>query len=1552
MVGSGKGIYKKIWLIWVLPLLFAVVCNGVTLAEQGPLDNTMAEQAFSSAERDWKSRRWETAVAKYHEIIQTHPGSYAAAKAHMKIGLYLKFHKKWEEALDEFETGIVLAPISREAQDAKTSIACIHAAFGRYDDAIAKLREVLSETSDWDQVKYCSHMIRQLKRRRATEMVSSESPSSCGQYALSTVFRLKGIDAAEEEIADLLSGKTDRPSLEDLKLAAKTKGLETIGVEASLEQLGSIEMPVIALVKPGHYIVCSAVNEQGVTIYDSARGNVPVTYHSLDFLKSVWTGKVLVFAEEESEANYPLLSKKEMKISWGGVCDCCPESELGDENDNTEYDKKEQPAPCNGGKGMPYLSVNMANLNFVLRDTDLSYSGRGPDVEITRYHNGDDNRDGVFGRSWTFSYNVSIMEHPNGDVDVRRGSGKIDNFYYVGDLLEGMSGIWRMEDLAISTTCPETPEFHTLPGELNSFILKIIQSGDILSGVDDDGNTWTGTIAGSNFTLNTSYLEHDDESICAANVSVTLNGTVNGDTLSGTWVELIETINPSEPDCFGLVTCESDGIFDGARGLARGNYVTFEAGVHDILTKHPDGAWSLWLKEDKSTQNFDEGGKLTSIVDRNGNTLTLLYDGERLASVTDAVGRVTSFLYNPNGLVSQIVDPIGRTASFTYDYNGNLMAATDMAGNTTTYTYDEFSYITAIGTPSGTTLVNYLVTEDEGYSLNQLIDPLGNTRTYQTYDPPAHIDSPMVTDALGRATYYSSTPEGWTEWVTDPLGYVTSYGYDEFGNRSGVTDANGATSSFLYDERGNLISATDAMGNTTTYLYDEWDNLIQVTDPLGRISTYEYDINSNLVRAVDALGNQTDYSYDAYGQMVSLTDARGNTTLFFYDGHGNMVSKVDPLGNTTTYEYDGVGRLIRLTDANGYPTEYTYDGIDRLAEILYSDGNTVQYNYGCCALTDKTDENGNSTHYQYDVDNQLVGVIDALGNMTDYEYDPVGNLIEMSDPMGQTTTFAYDDGDHLERIIYPEGATESYTYDGVGNILTKTDGRAIVTTYQYDANNRLISISAPDFSVVHEYDEVGNRIRMTDSAGVTAYSHDGLNRVISALYPSGDELSYGYDDVGNLTSLANGPTVTAYDYDMANRLLATSLDSVNLVNYQYDPAGNLIFRDNANGTYTSYEYDTRNRLTSLSNQGPSGVIAQYDYELDGIGNRTSITAVEPLERTFELGQTSYTYALGNRLMRVGDTTYGYDANGNQTSKTEGGATTNYNYDSQNRLVRIVSGANTTEYTYDGLGNRIAKTVDGEVTTCLVDQILGLPSVVVERNDLGGMLAEYFYDRFGLIAKRDASESTFYYHYDGLGSTIAMTGASGSVNEYIYNEYGQLMLDNETYENSFRYVGQYGVIDDQNGLYHMRSRFYDSSNARLHSRDPLGYATSLNLYTYANNNPINFVDPSGLQAIMLIPILPQGQTVAPYGAQSEGILNDISDFLDDLVRYKNYCNENSSDPRCGEIPDPPDPPEQENILLEEIPLEHAFGDPCDKLIGSRDIKPWKLQLIIRITYYAI
>lgn len=887
-------------------------------------------------------------------------------------------------------------------------------------------------------------------------------------------------------------------------------------------------------------------------------------------------------------------------------------------------------------------------------------------------------------------------------------------------------------------------------------------------------------------------------------------------------------------------------------------------GFYDTLTKNPDDTFTLWLKRSRLTYAFDTNGVLTSVADSNGNTVTLSYDlSGLLTTITDASGRTSSFSYNAEGKVETILDPLDRQITFTYE-NGNMRTSTDLAGVTTTFSYSVDNLLMGMTTPNGTTSFAYQDYVWGGRRLVSLTDAEGQTTLYAIDAPNQEV---MVTDARGNTTLYDYNYDGYTTYITDPLGDKTEFGYDAQGNRTSIIDANGKQTAIYYDSRGNITAITDPLGDISTLGYDARDNLTLTTDPLGRVYAYTYDANDNLLQIADPLNHQTDFTYDAQGQLLSLIDARDNTATFAYDQYGNLQSVTDPLGNAATFTYNLIGKRESFTDPLGNTSNFEYDPLGRLIKTIHADTTAFIIERYCSGISGIVDENGKATLYDHNAINQRTKVTDPMVNETTYTYDPAGNLTALADPLGQATAFAYDAADRLAQLTYPEGASESYTYDPVGNLVTTVDPNGQAITYQHDDLNRLLSVTGLDLSITYTYDEVGNLDTMTDSTGTTDYAYDELNRLIQITYPNGQGVGYTYNEVGHITGIITPFGTVGYTYDIANRLSAITLPNAQEVTYSYDVVGNLLQVDYPNGTTAAYAYDSRNRLAILTNYGQGdSVIAAYAYTLDGVGNRTQVDLIEPLVPSFTPEIVDYTYALGNILTTADGITkadYTHDANGNMTNKTNGTNVTSYTYDPLNRLTQVADGSQTTEYIYNGLGQRVGKIEDGVQTNYLVDPNGVLPQVLAETNDTGDLIAYYVYDGAGLVAKVTPANEYYFYHYDGLGSTVAITDENAQiVNAYAYSPYG-LLGAQETIPNSFTYVGYFGVMAEDNGLYYMRARYYDPEVGRFITKDPIGYAGGdVKLYVYVLNNPVNLVDPLGLFTIVVSD--PGGRNGATYG----------------------------------------------------------------------------------------
>lgn len=781
-----------------------------------------------------------------------------------------------------------------------------------------------------------------------------------------------------------------------------------------------------------------------------------------------------------------------------------------------------------------------------------------------------------------------------------------------------------------------------------------------------------------------------------------------------------------------------------------------------------------------------------------GITDELVYDaGSDTYSLNRRFGIVLDF--NTEGQIETWTDANGNAMQFLYDGDGLLDTVTDAFGRTLTFSYNADKRLESVSDSAGRVIV---FSYDGDGNLDAYTDPTGIATYQYSYDSGhrlTEIHAPSgqrlvtnVYDGLDRVTEQTN-------------GRNFTWEFFWSGYRNVEQDPLGNEHVYYFDDRARLVAEMNKCGATTQYTYDSQNHRTSVTDANGHTRQFAYDGNNNLASFISTLSNIIAFSYDGEDRLIAITDPSGNTTSFSYDSYHNLLSITDPLGNTTSYTRDSRGRLELSTDANGYISTFTYDSADNLESAT-----------------------------------------DPLGYTTDYSYDGVGNPISVTDANSNATSFTYDNNRRVTGITDASGNTTTYIYNLDGNLDSRTDGNGDTALCSYDENWNLITITYPAYSVGYTYDEVDNLIQVTDPAGISMYDYDEEGRLISYTDVNGYTVDYSYDPVGNILSITYpGSKTVSYTYDAEN-----GLESVNdwlggQTDYSYDSRGLLTFATLPNGAKVEYGYDEAGRMIGLSNtDSTDAVIASYSYTLDPNGNILSQTMSQPLMPAPMPESTDYTYGPDNRLISVDGMSFLYDSNGNTIQK----GTTTYQYDYENRLVEVIAPSDTWEYTYDGLGNRIGVNHNGDQRWYLVDP-RGITQVLAEYDGSG--ITNYYIYGLGLISMVDAADNRYYYHYDYTGNTVAMTDAGENiVNKYAYTPFGELADIEEAVPNPFRYVGEFGVMDDGNGLLYMRARYYDPEVGRFITKDPIWLAGGVNLYTYVVNNPLMFVDPLGLGKVDL------------------------------------------------------------------------------------------------------
>ncbi len=866
-----------------------------------------------------------------------------------------------------------------------------------------------------------------------------------------------------------------------------------------------------------------------------------------------------------------------------------------------------------------------------------------------------------------------------------------------------------------------------------------------------------------------------------------------------------------------------------AKYLTMGVYdkVTYSGGIGAIPTQ------ITITKKNKVKYVFDKlagspTGELLHLIrieDRHGNAITLNYeDGfsenaginiKRLKRVSDPQGRYFDFSYvAQTNLISKVDSKAGNIErSISLDYTG---------GKLTTYT-----------NPKGDiTKYNYGTSPLTANLIFSIELPRGNVIT-NTYSANRKLQSTAYTG--GSKTIVDARPE------------YTAQGIRTKSETTTVVDGRTIKSSVVLNELGAPVLATGPLKNDSIAYADNRHPqlLTYIEDRIKEVVTrIEYDANGNPTRTrVETAGNaiETSTTYNSINDVLSQTDAKGQTTTYLYNGLGQLTEIRAPIG-ITRFTPNTNGTVRDVTNPSGIITRYGYDNFGNPTSVMMPLQIETRQEWDSAGrLTAKWDARGIKAELTYDLhDNLLQETFDpgGLNQITKYRYDKNDNLIEIENAKGGITNLEYNNEDQMVKQQFGEYA-KRFEYHADGGIKTLTTPNNARFNYRYNQQGQLTS----DGYATYGYYPDGALQTIIRGGQTLTYRYDAFNRVAQTSYSdfAGNNVSYEYDANGN-TALIVYPTgfSVSYTYDANNRLTQVQDESGQpWVTYQYLDDGRLSTATNRNGTISKYFYDAAGRMDSLVNVKSNGdVIASYGFELDKTGNHTQERFQQPLMQMLpQFSRTdTFTYNNINRLLTRNEEKFGYDPNGNLTDHTIPGSDGKYYvYDTKDNLLRFEEDGQIITYDYDGLEQRRRRND--------VRYVLDNNYNVLMETDLDGNPLYYYVHGLGLVNRIKANtQEAGYYHYDYRGSTVAITNTAQEItHQYNYDAFGVLQQAVEDDFNAYRYVGKYGVAYESKDLMFMRARYYQPSVGRFLSEDPIW---AVNLYPYADNNPVMFGDYSG------------------------------------------------------------------------------------------------------------
>jgi len=678
---------------------------------------------------------------------------------------------------------------------------------------------------------------------------------------------------------------------------------------------------------------------------------------------------------------------------------------------------------------------------------------------------------------------------------------------------------------------------------------------------------------------------------------------------------------------------------------------------------------------------------------------------------------------------------------------------------------------------------------------------------------PASISRGSGAAPAMAVTAMTYTPDGDVASVNGPLSGsddTTSYRHDTSRRVVGVIgpDPDGPlglgqhrAQRLTYNDRGQTVLSE--AGTTDGYTDYDWINFSTILKSSAAYDDVGRPVETRQMSAADAVSGVQQTTYDAAGR-VTCTAVRMNPSTF-----GALPSSACTAATTGGFGPDRI-------------TQVTYDVADRPLSV------TTAYGTGAAQPQSQT----------YTVGGQLASFTDAKSNVSLFEYDGFNRQVKLRYPNatgGGTSTTDY----------------EQTVYDATGRPYSARNRAGELTYFGYDALNRLVTLNLPSGTpdISSAYDNLGRVISTGDAAITVNTTWDALSRPISEASSGVGAMAYQYDAAGRVTRITWPDAFYAdYEYDLYGGLKtvrengATSGAGV-LASYGWNNLGQpaSITRAGGSGASTTYGYDAWGRLSSLAqNADGSANDVTFGFSHNPAGQLvTRAVSNDAYVYTPSVAGTDYTVNGLNQATVIGGSSVTYDSNGNTT----GVSGNTYGFDGINRLTSASAGMGAATYSYDPQGRLAISTVGGGSTR---RQYVG-GQLVAEYNVGTGALTRRYIPGLGLddvAAAYDGSGTSnrSWQLADERGSVIAQSGATGAVsNINTYDAYGVPALGNV---GRFQYTGQQWLPEA--GAYHYRARTYLPQVGRFLQTDPIGYAAGANLYAYVGGDPVNMVDPFGMQ----------------------------------------------------------------------------------------------------------
>ncbi len=895
-------------------------------------------------------------------------------------------------------------------------------------------------------------------------------------------------------------------------------------------------------------------------------------------------------------------------------------------------------------------------------------------------------------------------------------------------------------------------------------------------------------------------------------------------------------------------------------------------------------------------------------------TYSMKYDLQgQLDTITDPLGRVLNFDYDLAGRLTRQTFPDMRFIEYTYDTNGNLTSLTPpgkaahvfnynnvdqvsvytppaLSGvqTITTYTYNKDKELENITRPDGTTL-DYVYEASGrlgslniprgqyryGYNtvtgqLSSITAPGGNILSY-TYDGMLPVSSVITGEINGRVdkTYDNNF---WLHSIDINGTDSVIYDYD----KDGLLISAGNMSLKRYADTGYLESTVLA-DILSTHTYNQYGELsaeqfsgkVAVTSTVQTTSTMDsLTLSGKVANASRVTVNGVEMTVATDGSLSGKVDLPiiGYNTLniVVYDAAGEIAStRTEYVSRTAAVTNIQIGKLLTIDTVGN---KYFLDNLQQAYRVQANvttpdqpqwlqgaldvavDSQGLIYTYKSAAIWryDGTTDTPIANLSGYIVDDIAIGpdnklYISSVNTLYKLEQNPIDpNITDINIhatlPVG--TSDLKIDQNATDLVVLSRITGEAYNITTSGIISSRGLPFSGITGEFSVGDDDTICIvtDSSGLAVIGDIPALGAVINCSNQ---TIYP---LNNQITSVYLVGNTIYYSdasniyqHTTAGDIALISAGAsTITPGSLIINGQVSALSYK----MDYARDKLGRITQKIEAiSGATTTYDYhyDIAGRLDQVTTNGT--VSATYGY--DSNGNRLSHNT------------TTGTYDEQDRLLTYGTANYSYTTNGELLTKTEAGLTTNYTYDVIGSLTKVtLPGGMVIDYVIDGRNRRIGKKVDGILVQGFLYQDQLNP--VAELDGTGNITARFVYGSKSNIPDYMIKNNvTYRIVSDHLGSPrlIVNTTDGAIIQQIDYDEFGNIIKDTNPGFQPFGFAG--GLYDQQTQLTRFGARDYDAQTGRWTNKDPIRFeGGDTNIYGYVLQNPINFIDPLGLETFGL------------------------------------------------------------------------------------------------------